>query len=224
MRYGKREVWVVALVLGLIGALNAAGAGGFGGYGIGMAFPGISALKTRLQAHGLELQPPMMVQGGQGYGFAGKLILGGFGFGGSLRAENPDLIAELSGGGGGFEIGRIHKAGPGWVALMATLGGFGYMLTLRPKLEDVDFDSLIAHPRRVARIGTGSPMLGVSGMAVFPVVSFFSLGVKAGAYFLPMAEKWILEDGATVFNAPKLDPLTYSVQLMLLFGGFKPAR
>lgn len=220
MKWNRWTLWTAALLI-LVGMLSAQSAGGFGGYGVGAAFPAMDALKTRLQAHGLNLQTPMVIHGGQGYGFGGNLILGGFGFGGAIQAENDREVVELSGGGGGFEIGRIWRTGPFHLALTAVIGGFGYELKFRPRLEDVDFDSLVANPRRVASLGTSSPLLGTSGMVVFPVISFFSLGLKAGVFYLPMVGDWKLADGAEVFNAPQIDPLAYSLQVIFLFGGWK---
>ena len=195
-----------------------ASVGGIGGFNLGAGFPGIQNLNDRLKPYGLDLKSHMIISGGSGYALARNLILGGFGYGGSVQSENPDMILEFSGGGGGFEIGRVWDAGPGWFAVMATLGGFGYSLKIRPKLADVDFDSLLANPRRVATLTTGSVLVGASGMYIFPVSGPFSLGVKAGVYYTPMVKDWKLEDGAAVFNAPQLQPFHYSIQVMLMFG------
>ena len=213
----KRMKWLVVATLFLGSPLSAA-VGGLGGFSLGAGFPGIQNLNDRLKPYGLDLKSSMVISGGSGYALARHLILGGFGYGGSVQSENPDMILEFSGGGGGFEIGRVWDAGPGWFAVMATLGGFGYSLKMRPKLSDIDFDSLLAQPRRVAELTTGSVLVGASGMYIFPVSGPFSLGVKAGIYYTPMARDWALEDGAAVFNAPKLQPFHFSVQVMLMFG------
>jgi len=201
-----------------------AGAGGLGGFNIGAGFPGVQSLNDRLTPYKLELKTPMIVTGGSGYAFAHHLILGGFGYGGVIKAENNNQILEFSAGGGGFEIGRVWDTGPGWFALMATIGGFGYELKMRPKLADVDFDTLIANPRRVAMMTTGSVMVGTSGMLFFPLSSLFTLGLKAGLYYTPFVKTWKLEDGAAVFNAPEVSQITYSAQLMLMFGKIVPTK
>jgi len=212
-----RRSWTWALIF--VGAqLYAGGAGGLGGFTLGAGYPGIQSLNDRLKSYGLDLRSPMVLTGGAGYGFGGPVILGGFGYGGTVQAENTDMVVEFSGGGGGFEIGKIWQAGPGWFAAMATLGGFGYELKFRPKLSDVDFDSLVVSPRRVAILTTGGVLIGASGMLIFPVSGPFALGLKAGVYYTPTAKKWSLEDGGKVFNAPELSPIHYSAQVMLLFG------
>lgn len=210
--------YLCAIVLMAVSASLYAEAGGLGGFTIGAGFPGIQSLNERLKPYGLDLRSPMVLTGGAGYAFGRHVILGGFGYGGAVQAENNDEIVKFSGGGGGFEIGKIWKAGPAWFAAMATLGGFGYEMRFRPKLQDVDFDSLVVYPRRVAILTAGGVLIGASGMLIFPVSGPFSLGLKAGVYYTPTAKKWSLDDGGKVFNAPEVSPLHYSAQVMLLFG------
>ena len=218
----KRSICKVVVLL--VSVPLYAGAGGLGGFTIGAGFPCIQSLNERLKPYTLTLKTLMVITGGSGYAFGRGVIIGGFGYGGSTSSENTNQMLDLSAGGGGFEIGRIWNTGPGVFALMATIGGFGYKLTIRPKLTDIEFDSLILNPRRIAKLSSGSVLLGVSGMLILPITGIFSLGLKAGLYYTPFTKGWKLEDGAAVFNSPHINQLTYSLQTMVLLGKIIPTK
>ncbi len=203
------------------GAGATAGAGGFGGYALGLTWPGLSDLQQRLEAHGFQVPATAVTQGGGGYGFGHGWIIGGFGFGGSLTAEGNGETAEISLGGGGVEMGRIWHLGPVWTALTGFLGGYGLDLTVRPDLGSVDFDSLLAHPRRIARLSTGSLLAGLGVLGILPVTSWFHLGFRAHLALTPLGS-WRLEDGADLHNAPDPSRWHTAVQVMFLFGGLSP--
>ncbi len=211
------SVWIILLVA--TGVAQAADAGGFGGYFLGLTWPGLGDLQQRLESHGFQMPNQALIHGGGGYGFGQGWIFGGFGYGGSLTADRSGETVELSVGGGGFEMGRIWRVGPVLAALTGILGGYGTTLTLRPELNDVDFDSLVIHPQRMARMSTGGVLLGLGALVVMPLTSWFSLGLRGHLAFTPMG-KWELEDGAELWNAPDPSRWHATVQVMFLFGGW----
>ena len=212
----KIKGYIATLIL-LAGPLGAQ-AGGFGGFYSGIDFPQINNLKDALAQHNLNLAEHVITYGGGGYGLAGNMIIGGFGYGGQTSAENNKEVVEFSAGGGAFEAGRLwNYKNHIYFALTGAIGGYGYTLKFRPKLEDVEFDSLVENPGRVASLSTGGVMLGLNSMVIFRVLPFISLGLRGSFMFVPF-RSWKLEDGAKVFGMPSIKKYLYGLQFMVLFG------
>ncbi len=216
----KRWILLLGVLLVGVSGLHAAEpvGGGYGGYYLGAGFQGLQALNDHLANIGLQLNSPLFIQGGGGFGYGGRFLFGGFGYGGHATASSGGTTVDLSTGGGAFEMGPWWAIGPARLALLGLLGGYGYTLTLKPDLPDVDFDSLLVEPRRMAQLTTGGVLLGVGTLAFVPVTSYLALGIHATLAFVPLGD-WQLADGARVHNAPAPSRWHASVQVMILFGG-----
>lgn len=216
-------IWILAIGVVMGTPLDAAKPilSGMGGVNIGLNVLGITALNQRLESHGLRLSSNIVGMGGMGIGVHKDVLIGGFGFGGSSTSENQNTQIGLSAGEGGVILGKAWGMAQGLVVLTSTFGGYGYSLALRPKLTDVDFDSLLTNPQRVSTLHSGGIFVGIGGMVIYPIVGPFFVGLHAGVSyaFTSNAGEWKLSDGAHVFNAPKIEPLRYTAQLLLLFGG-----
>lgn len=197
--------------------------GGFGGVIVGGAMPYIDNINMRMTPTGVKFSNYSYGIGGGGYSIVKKLAIGGAGIGYSQTAESPTLRADLSLGMGFFQVGyRVLHLKFLDIIPMIGIGGGGYTIQLRPKLADVDFDSLILNPGRTSSITTGGFGLAPQLMAMFSLgesKSFINLILQAGLIWMPQAGTWNLSDGAALLNGPGIKSYTPYLNLGVVFGG-----
>ncbi|MEO0140193.1 MAG: hypothetical protein ABIM88_01430 [candidate division WOR-3 bacterium] len=204
-------------------------AGGMGGFTSGASFWDNSAISSRLETQGYDpLSSYGLVMGGGGYAIASKLLIGGSGFGASYpKTESDSATAELSVGGGFFEIGWLF-APLDWLWLYPTfgLGGMGYTLHLVPVQGGQNFDSLLANPRYSATLGGGglSATGALSAQFNIPMATgqgegaIIGIAIKGQMIYSPMIGEWQVE-GRDVVGAPKPSQMVPLVTGTLMFGG-----
>ncbi len=213
------------IILTLISA-----AGGMGGFTAGASFWDNSSVSSRLEAQGYDpLSSYGLVMGGGGYALMGHLLMGGSGFGVNYsKSESDSATAELSLGGGFFEIGWLFSPTDWfWIYPTMGIGSVGYGLHLVPVRGEQDFDSLLTDPRYSATLTGGGfsatgalntqfniPMAtGEGGGAIIGVV------IKGQIIYSPMMGDWQIE-GRQVMGAPNPSALVPLVTASLMFGGF----
>ncbi len=192
---------------------------GYGGFSVSMMMPTVDSINAVFKAHNLpELSGQQFTLGGCGWG-GDKIVLGGSGFGGMEVVENDSMQVQASYGGGFFEAGYVLPIASFLrVRPILGLGGTGYDLKLRPKLGDVSFDSLLAHPGRTSSIsGAGFSVMGALGITI--PIQFIALDFKGGYIFSPSKVNWELDDGSNLLMGPYFKADGVFVTVSILFGG-----
>ncbi len=216
---------IAGLSLSLIGEEGFKG--GMGGPCLAVSFFDAKELNARLKAHNIEeLSTQQTCFGGGGSGIIGKVILGGWGFGGGEEVESESVKVKVDYGGGFFEPGYYLPITQNLgLSILLGLGGYGYSLNLTPtSLSGADFDTLLTGPgaRRTSNISAGGLSLSIGGGFLFLIPfeeAFIGLNVKGGYIFSPMKREWELEDGGTLRGAPKLNLNGPFISIGLVFGG-----
>jgi hypothetical protein len=159
----------VVVVLCFIPSVFAAGAdpgmkeGGAGFFTTGFTWLDIDELNDALKASPLGLKTfdaSVISYGGGGYGIiAGRVIVGGEGYGFSTETTNASYIQRLSGGWGMFDAGYLvfHRAGFR-VFPMVGVGGGGMELRITERAT-LGFDDIMADPKRESLLDIGGFML-----------------------------------------------------------------
>jgi len=208
------------LVLMLVAVVAFAGGRGYGGFIVSYTMPDLSNLNSALTDYDpkLELESEFITYGGTGWG-GDKLMLGGWGFGGSRKFDGDSISIRMSYGGGFFEPGYFINIWRGFgVKPGLGIGGTGISLELRPKLSDIEFDSLLANPARTSAIHYGAFTIAPSLSILIPI-EFIAIEIKGGYMWSPFTGEWELEDKANLLDAPKINPSGVFASAGLLFGG-----
>jgi len=201
-----------------------------GGFTSGASFWDNSAISSRLEAQGYDpLSSYGLAMGGGGYALVGHLLMGGSGFGITYpKSESDSATADLSLGGGFFEIGWLFAPADWfWIYPTMGIGGMGYGLHLVPVRGEQNFDSLLANPRYSATLGGGGFAATGALSAQFNIP--FATGQGGGAIigivlkgqmiYSPMMTDCQTE-GRDVLGAPEPSQLVPLVIGSLMFGGF----
>jgi hypothetical protein len=211
-------------------AILVSATGGMGGFTAGASFWDNSAISSRLEAQNYDpLASYGLVMGGGGYALMGHLLMGGSGFDASYsRSESDSSVAELSIGGGFFEIGWLFAPSDWfWIYPTMGIGGMGYTLHLVPVQGQQDFDSLLVDPRYSATLGGGgfSATGAISTQFNIPMATgqgggaIIGIALKGQMIYSPMMGDWQVE-GRDVLGAPEPTALVPVVTGSLMFGGF----
>lgn len=221
----KGAILIAGLSLSLIGAEGFKG--GMGGPSLTVSFFNTEELNAKLKSHNIgELSTQQTCFGGGGSGIIGRVLLGGWGFGGTEGVESDSVKVKVGYGGGFFEPGYYLPITQNFgLSILLGLGGYGYSLNLTPtSLSGADFDTLLTGPgaRRTSTLSAGGLSLSIGGGLLFLVPfeeSFIGLNVKGGYIFSPMKPEWELEDGGALKGAPKLNLNGPFISIGLVFGG-----
>ena len=200
----------------LIGVLY----GGFGGYTAGLVKFNNESVNSKLAGLGMEKIEYVFVQGGHGFSFLGKTMIGGGGVGGSEKRVNDTMEVTYSIGGGFFQVGYIPVSlGIFNPFLMFGIGGFGEDVRIRVRTQGLSWDSVWTDPKREVTMSRG-------GFSISPSIGFVVLPQKLPVGLMAMvsyntilSKNWSLQEGYELLNSPESPLGSFSLSLSVIFGG-----
>ncbi|MBD3285465.1 hypothetical protein GF359_03445 [candidate division WOR-3 bacterium] len=209
---------VVIAVL-LIATASFASARGYGGFVLSYMMPNLDELSTEFTDQGLDpLEDELVTFGGGGWGGT-NVMVGGWGFGGARTTDGDSVSVKLNFGGGFFEPGYFINIFRGFGIMPSVgIGGTSVSMELRPRLGDVEFDSLLINPGRTSKVHYNTFTVAPSLTIIIPI-EFIALQLKGGYMWSPFSGGWELEDGAEIWNTPDVEPSGIYAQAGILFGG-----
>lgn len=218
---------VYLMVLFVISQNNASNGGGFGGYQVMYLTPDFTTLNNAFQtAHydSINFSGGIYTQGGGGYAVANGVLIGGFGFNGSMVSESGSISIKSEFSGGFFELGiSIFKSGLINIYPLLGVGASNVKLKLRTIQKDATFQNVLSNPARLSTIKTG-------GFAIEPAIIFqfwikgkktqpLSILIKVSYLYLPKKADWTFGDGAEVLGGPDFKPGGLAITSGIFFGG-----
>jgi len=203
---------------------------GFGGFGVGTIYQNMDNLNQRLTANGYQkIDSYFTTIGGGGYGYIGnKILIGGSGFGGVGNVSESDSAqAEVSIGGGFFEMGYIaYEDSRFRIWPMLGIGGTGTSISINPKNTTPDFDELLQDPKRSVNFASGSLGLkaAINADAVFTIKkddgkTTIGASLQGGMIYEASNNLWTMGNGSEVFNGPNMPREKFFLTLNIYFGG-----
>ncbi len=194
--------------------------GGLGGFQIAYMNPEIAPINTLNRQYGLPSFGNLLALGGGGYAIAGKILFGGFGFGGSESVENDSMRVEYSKGAGYFTAGLqlVHRK---FFYLFPTIsfGGYSETITISPQNSDISWNSLYQNTARMSIVKRSGISLS-PGLSILLFSNGLPLGLMLNAgYTLRTGRKWNFEDGSKLLNAPSFKKFVPVISMTLLSGG-----
>jgi len=214
----KKILLFVILLSAVSSALFAEYSAGYGGFVVSGIYASTDEMNAKFSSRSIEFDKYQFGFGGMGFAVAKGYIIGGYGMGSDKSYATEDLRVDYSYGTGSFMFGRMFDLKIVKIGALGFLGGGSDVLNLRPSLQDISFDSLLANPGRVATLSRGGMQIGAGLMFLFPVNEWMCIGLRGNALY-GVGWDWKLEDGATVYDTPDDMPLKVDVGLSFLFGG-----
>lgn len=209
---------------------------GFGGVCFGLQSSVLGNLKSSFKDAGYNI-PDFDVawfQGGGGYGKINRLLIGGWGAGGSASFESSYAKAEVSVGGGGFEMGYAVIELPFLRCYpLLGFGGWGTTIKITPlskTIEQATLEDALKNPQEVAsyndkvEISCSAFMISIGAMLDFPIrvgsdKEFFEIipFIKANAIITPQGG-WSCAQ-ANLTNLPQPSAVNFTITAGISFGG-----
>jgi len=157
--------------------------------------------------------------GGGGFAIINNFLIGGFGFGSSMHAEGDSLFAEVSCGGGFFEVGYIYPFWKLFGMVELGIGGIGTDIFMHEPLGDASFDEVLDDPGRTTRISAGGiGFMGGAGLIV-KLSPFCFLSLRGMYIYSPSQPDWRFEDGSNCTGGPDMNPSSWVLSVGIMFGG-----
>ena len=215
------------MILFVISQNNASNGGGFGDYQIMYLTPDFTTLNNAFQtAHydSINFSGAIYTQGGGVYAVSNKVLLGGFGFKGSIVNESDRISIKSEFSGGFFELGiPVFKSRLINIYPLLGIGASNVKLKLRTIQKDETFQNVLSNPARLSTIKTG-------GLSIEPAVIFqfcikgknaqtIGILIKISYLYLPKKADWVFGDGAEVLGGPDFRPGGLAVTSGIFFGG-----
>lgn len=155
-------------------------------------------VSKRLYGWGLELRSPL----------GGNILFGPLYFRTKDRVQDSafQLYTETWGfmGEVGFQMPVFRFLS---IVPMLGIGGVQPSFHLRKISEDIEFDSLLLAPGRIATISPGTKLTGLAaielGLMLPSKAGRYGLGLRGGYLYSPFNLDWHLADGARVTKTPK---------------------
>ncbi len=195
--------------------------GGFGGFGPTISLFDFGKLNNLLlnNAFATTFSNKHWGFGGGGWLQAGKITIGGFGFGGSQSVGSDSLEVDGDFGVGFFEIGFIPFVTKFFnLRINLGIGGGGFTFYFKPnRSPPTKFEDLLKSPDFGTKINSGGFALAPGLSFDFPI-SFVGLSLKSGYIFFPK-KSWEYEDGRDLNQGPDLNLSQPYIQLYIIFGG-----
>lgn len=209
----------IALLLAFLAVVGLAQGRGYGGFVVSYMMPDLEGLNQRLSDQGLpEIDEQVLTFGGGGWG-GSKVMVGGWGFGGTQKVENEDITVKVSYAGGFFDPGYFINIYKGFgIKPSLGIGGTSVTLDLRPVLGDIEFDSLLVDPGRTTRVTYASFSLAPT-LSILVPIKFVALELKGGYIWSPAQGEWELDDGTQVRLGPQVSTSGPYASASILFGG-----
>jgi len=215
------------MILFIISQSNASNSGGFVGYQIMYLTPDFITLNQAFHSGGqdsITFRGGIYTQGIGGYAAPGGILLGGFGFKGSMVNETDSISIKSDYSGGFFELGiSLFKSRLFSVYPLLGIGTSNVKLNLKTIRKDETFRDVINTPGRSSTIKTG-------GLTIEPGVIFqlwiknkrsqpISIFIKVSYFYLPKKANWTFGDGAEVLGGPDFRPGGLAVTSGISLGG-----
>jgi len=203
---------------------------GFGGFGVGSIYQNMGNLNDRLAANGYQkIDSYFTTIGGGGYGYIGdKILIGGSGFGGvGNTSESDSAQAEISMGGGFFEMGYIaYEDSRFRIWPMAGIGGTGTSISINPKNSTPEFDELLQNPKSSVNFASGnlSLKLALNADAVFKIekdegTTTIAASLQGGMIYEASRSLWTMGNGSEILNGPDMPREKFFLGVNIYFGG-----
>jgi len=215
------------MILFIISQNSPSNAGGFLGYQMMYLTPNFAPLNDSFYSAGqssINFEGGVYTQGVAGYAVSGALLLGGFGYKGSIINETSSLRVKADFSGGFFETGlALFKSGLLNIYPLIGIGSSNFKLNFRPLQTDETFRDVLISPARLSAIKTG-------GLSIEPAVIFqlwiknkssqsISFLIKVSYFYLPGKADWKFEDGGEVLKGPDFRPGGIVISSGIFFGG-----
>ncbi len=210
---------ILVILITSLSLLYAHEAGGYGGFLYSFSSPDLNKMNTDIQKnYGIKFENHYIGTGGTGWVIAGKIVLGGSGFGGSYSISNDTIKIIGKYGAGFFEPGyhlSIKKIG---FDIILGIGGGNYTLVLIKGLKDASWNDILTDPQKSIELTFG-------GFAVQPCVritipiAFIGLTLKGGYSFYPIKPEWKFKYGGNVLNPPDVSLSGPYLSAGIVFGG-----
>jgi hypothetical protein len=194
---------------------------GYGGFVLSYMMPDLDALNEKLaDVPGMAtLDDYIITYGAGGWGGGKHLMFGGWFFTGSHKLDGDAVSVKINHSGVFFEPGYFINIFRGFGVMPSVgIGGTSVDLKLRPRLGDVEFDTLLVNPGRTSEVNYTTFTVAPSFTILIPI-EFVAIQLKGGYMYSPFQGSWELEDGADLRNAPQINPSGIYAQAGLLFGG-----
>ncbi len=196
--------------------------GGAGGYTIGYAKMYNRSINSKMVEYGLLEINGLLLNGGSGYAFINRIIIGGSGYGGSVRETGDSLSVKYGVGGGYFEIGymplSIKSLFP--VVIMG-IGGYSEELVIGNVQRRSDWNGVWQYFQNETRITRGGFSLSPSiGFIFYP--QKFPLGFMfVATYNTILSKTWKFDSGTELSDNPDVPIGGFSFKITILTGGVK---
>ncbi len=199
--------------------------GGIGGYTIGISRMANSSINDKLVSiHASEISN-ILLQGGGGYALFGKVIMGGTGYGGSIRKTGDSITVKYGIGGGYFEAGYIPLSLKFvYPAIMLGIGGYSEQLVISKNIRRFDWDGIWQNPESETELTHGGFSISPS-FALLIATEKMPVGILIKAtYNTILSKKWEFEDGTSLSSYPDAPLGTFSFTLTVFTGGIKNGK
>jgi hypothetical protein len=220
-----KRVLLATLCLGLLApvALAKGGAGGYGGFTTSIGFVDFSGLNSTLGRYRFdELGSLQWLNGGAGFGWIDRVMIGGSGWAGTqtVASESLGLRCRVTVSGGQFDLGyTVIDFRRLSVTPMLGIGASGCEIALEPANASLpNLDSLLLHPGRTSAVSY-TEFAGSLQLALTIPISFVALQLRGGYAFTPGTPAWELADGGKLLRGPAVAKGMPFVHLCVLFGG-----
>jgi len=215
------------MALFIISQNNTSNGEGFGGYQVMYLTPDFTTLNNAFQtAHydSINFSGGIYTQGGGGYAVSNGILIGGFGFNGSIVSESDSISIKSEFSGGFFELGvSIFKSALLNIYPLLGIGTSNVKLNLRTIQKDETFQNILSNPARLSTIKTG-------GFTIEPAIIFqfwlkgkktqpLSILIKFSYLYLPKKTDWIFDDGTEILGGPNFKPGGFAITSGIFLGG-----
>ncbi len=215
------------MILFFISQSSSSNSKGFMGYQIMYLTPDFTTLNQAFHSGGqdsINFTGGIYTQGLGGYAMSKSILLGGFGFKGTMVNETDSISVKSEFSGGFFELGTsLFRSGLLSIYPLLGIGASNVKLRLRAIQKDERFQDIISNPARLSTIKTG-------GLSIEPAVIFqfwiknkksqpISIFIKVSYLYLPKEANWTFEDGAEVLGGPDFRPGGVAITSGIFLGG-----
>lgn len=198
-----------------------------GGPMVGLFWPDLGEVNGFLIDHGFASLDEMLIAAGGGGrgGVIGDLVFGGIGWGGWVESNDDEMVASLSVGYGGFDIGyAVGGTSRSVLTIGAVLGGGGSSLELFGYAPENGSENdpectpagIIVEPTRLQFNTAFAAIQPYVDMQV-QLLDWLGLGVRIGYLLAPFEISW--GDAEIALYSPDLNLSGPFVGFSLVFGG-----
>ena len=194
--------------------------GGVGGFTTGYGLIITSDINNHISDYNMQKIKGTWLNGGSGYAFIDKVIMGGSGYGGSTKKTKDSTFVRYGTGGGYFEAGYIPwTLKPVSFFVMMGIGGYVEDLTIGKIEGPSSFNDAWQNYKNETHISRSGFSLSPSlGVIFFPQKSPVGLMLQI-FYNSILSKTWKYDDDSKLSTAPNTPLGGFSMEITILSGG-----